>query len=118
MSTNDTKESISPTFYARLFRTKVLHKTFLNLDLRFVLFWRKNIGAKAARMMLVKLTQEGGRGLKIGQQNCQVLFEWLLNTPACLITSMLKNISFSFNVPVDFRPSPANLLQKNKIFET
>jgi hypothetical protein len=41
---------ISPAFYARLFR-----KAFLNLDLRFVLFWRKNIGAKAARNILVKL---------------------------------------------------------------
>ncbi len=35
---------------------KVSRKTFLYLDLRFVLFWRKNIGAKAVRIMLVKLT--------------------------------------------------------------
>ncbi len=34
--------SISPTFYARLFCTKVLHETFLYLDLRFVLFWPKS----------------------------------------------------------------------------
>jgi hypothetical protein len=47
--------SISPTLYARLFRTKVLRKAFLYLDLSFVLFWRKNIGAKAACNMLVKL---------------------------------------------------------------
>jgi hypothetical protein len=51
-------ESISPTFYARLFSTKVSRKTFLYLDFRFVLFWRKNIGAKAARILLVKLTPE------------------------------------------------------------
>jgi hypothetical protein len=50
--------SISPTFYARLFRAKVSRKAFLHLDLSFVLFWRKNIGAKAARNMLVKLTTE------------------------------------------------------------
>jgi hypothetical protein len=30
--------SISPTLYARLFRTKVSRETFLYLDLRFVLF--------------------------------------------------------------------------------
>jgi hypothetical protein len=52
--------SISPTFYARLFRTKVSREAFLYLDLRFVLFWRKNIGAKAARNMLVKLTRYVG----------------------------------------------------------
>ncbi len=48
--------SISPTLYARLFRTKVSCEAFLYLNLRFVLFRRKNIGAKAARNMLVKLT--------------------------------------------------------------
>ncbi len=49
-------ESISSTFYARLFRANVSRETFLYLDLRFKLFWRKNIGAKAARRTLVKLT--------------------------------------------------------------
>jgi hypothetical protein len=34
----------------------VWHQTFLNLDLRFKLSWRKNIGAKAMPIMLVKLT--------------------------------------------------------------
>ncbi len=48
--------SISPTFYARLFRTKVLREAFLYWNWRFLLFWRKNIGAKAARNILVKLT--------------------------------------------------------------
>jgi hypothetical protein len=52
------KESISSTFYARLFHTNVSRETFLYLDLRFKLFWRKNIGAKTALIMLVKLTQE------------------------------------------------------------
>ncbi len=36
----------------RKFRAKL----FLYLDLRFILFWLKYIGAKAARNMLVKLT--------------------------------------------------------------
>jgi hypothetical protein len=57
-STTESKKqklSISLTFYARLFRAKVSFKAFLYLDLRFVLFWRKNIGAKAARNLLVKL---------------------------------------------------------------
>ncbi len=31
-------------------------RSFLDLDLRFFLFWRKNMDAKAARNMLVKLT--------------------------------------------------------------
>jgi hypothetical protein len=52
------QESISPTFYARLLRTNVSRETFLYLDLRFVLLWRKNIGAKAAHIMLMKLTPE------------------------------------------------------------
>ncbi len=54
---NNDEVSISPTFYARLFCTKVLHETFLYLDLRFVLFWRKSIGAKATSILLVKLTR-------------------------------------------------------------
>ncbi len=52
------QELISPTFYVQLFRTKVLNETLLFLDFRFVLFWRKNIGAKAARIILVKLTPD------------------------------------------------------------
>ncbi len=39
------------------FCTKVLRAVYL--DLRFVLFWPKNIGSKAARKMLVKLTPGG-----------------------------------------------------------
>jgi hypothetical protein len=41
--------SISPTFYARLFCTKVLRKAFLSLHFRFELFWCKNIGANALK---------------------------------------------------------------------
>ena len=47
--------SISPTFYEHLFRTQVFCAAFLCLQLRFVFFRRKEIGAKAARKMLVKL---------------------------------------------------------------
>jgi hypothetical protein len=36
--------------------TNIICAAFSYLDLRFVLFWRKNIGAKAACIMLVKLT--------------------------------------------------------------
>jgi hypothetical protein len=50
--------SISPKSYARLFRTKALREAFLYLDSRFVLFWRKNIGVKAVRKILVKLTPD------------------------------------------------------------
>jgi hypothetical protein len=52
------QESISPTFYVQICHTKVLNETLLYLDFRFVLFWRKSIGAKAARIMLVKLTPD------------------------------------------------------------
>jgi len=49
--------SISPKFYALLFLKNVLREALLYLDVRFVLFWRKNIGAKAVRKMLVTLSQ-------------------------------------------------------------
>jgi hypothetical protein len=39
-----------------LFGTKVLPAAFLYLHFRFVLFWCKNIGAKAVRKFEVKLT--------------------------------------------------------------
>jgi len=48
--------SISSTFYMWLFHTKVFCAAFLYLQFGFVIFWHKNIGAKAARKMLVKLT--------------------------------------------------------------
>ncbi len=38
-------ESISPTFYARLFHTKVLWEAFLYLHFRLLHFWRKNISS-------------------------------------------------------------------------
>ena len=51
------KVSISPTFYEQLFRMKVFWAAFLYLHCRFKLFWRLEIGAKAACKMLAKLTQ-------------------------------------------------------------
>ena len=48
--------SISPTFYEQLFRTQDFRAAFLYLHCTFKLFRRKEIGAKAARKMLVKLT--------------------------------------------------------------
>ena len=49
------KVSISSTFYAQLFCTKVLCAAFLHLRFGFVIFCQKNISAKAARKMLMKL---------------------------------------------------------------
>ena len=43
-------------FMSSFFCTKVFWAAFLYLRLRFVFFWRKDIGAKAACKMLVKLT--------------------------------------------------------------
>jgi len=48
--------SISPTFYEQLLHTKVICKAFMYLQFGFVICWQKEIGAKAARKMLVKLT--------------------------------------------------------------
>ena len=45
--------SISPTFYEQLFHTKVFLGASLYLHLMFVLFWRKEIGAKFAQKMMV-----------------------------------------------------------------
>jgi hypothetical protein len=51
------KVSISPTFYARLFRAKVSHKAFLHLHFRFELFLAQEYWRKCAQKMLVKLTK-------------------------------------------------------------
>jgi len=48
--------SISWTFYAQLFRMKVFCTAFFQLQFGFVIFGRKNIGAKAACKRLMKLT--------------------------------------------------------------
>jgi hypothetical protein len=48
--------SISPTFYKQLFCTKVFCAAFMCLQFEFVIFWRKDLGTKAAHKMLVKLT--------------------------------------------------------------
>ena len=48
--------TISPTFYKQLFYTKVLRAAFCTDGLGLYFFWQKEIGAKAARKMLVKLT--------------------------------------------------------------
>ncbi len=50
------KVSISPTFYARIFCTKVLHN-FLYLHSRFKLFLMQEYWLKYAHKMLVKLTK-------------------------------------------------------------
>jgi hypothetical protein len=47
---------ISPIFYEQLFHTKVFGASFICLQFGFVIFWRKDFGAKAAHKMLVKLT--------------------------------------------------------------
>jgi len=47
---------ISPIFYEQIFCTKVFCTAFMFLQFGFVIFWRKDLGAKAAYKMLVKLT--------------------------------------------------------------
>ncbi len=48
--------SILSTFYQKNFCTKVFRAAFLQLQFCFVIFWCKNICAKAALKMLLKLT--------------------------------------------------------------
>jgi len=48
--------SISPTFYEELLPTNVICAAFMCLQNGFVTFWQKEISAKAAYKMLVKLT--------------------------------------------------------------
>ncbi len=48
--------SISPSFYARVFSTKVFHKAFLYLYLRFEHFLAQEYRSKCAHNMLGKLT--------------------------------------------------------------
>jgi hypothetical protein len=50
--------SISPIFYEQLFLTKVFLLTFYCLQFGFVIFWRKDLGTKAAHKKLVKLTPD------------------------------------------------------------
>jgi len=48
--------SISSTFYEQLLHQKSCAEIFLCWQFGFLSFWRKIIGAKAARKMLIKLT--------------------------------------------------------------
>jgi len=50
------KVSILSTFYLQLFHIKVYFEAFLWLQFGFVIFCCKNIGKKAARKLLMKLT--------------------------------------------------------------
>jgi hypothetical protein len=45
--------SISPTFYKLHFSTKVFYEALLSLQFGFVIFWRKNIGIKAAHKIYI-----------------------------------------------------------------
>jgi len=53
--------SISSAFSACIFGVKTFCAAFLYLQFGFVIFRQKNIGAKAARKMLMILTTDGPR---------------------------------------------------------
>ncbi len=55
--------------YEQLFCSKVFCTAFMYLQFRFVIFWQKNFGAKAAHKLLVKLTP--GR-----LQTCRLFCKW------------------------------------------
>jgi len=44
-------------FTGSFFHTKDFCAAFMSLQLGFVIFWRKNIGTKAAHKMLAKMTE-------------------------------------------------------------
>jgi hypothetical protein len=48
--------SISLIFYEQFFHSKVLYTAFMCSQFGFLIFWRKDFGAKAAHTMLVKWT--------------------------------------------------------------
>jgi hypothetical protein len=48
--------SISPIFYEQLFCMKVFCAALMCLQFWFVIFWQKDLGAKAAHKLLVILT--------------------------------------------------------------
>jgi len=50
------KVLISPTFGEQFFAQNYITVAFLYLQFGFVIFWQKNIGAKASRKMFMKLT--------------------------------------------------------------
>jgi len=52
----------------QFFNTKVLHTAFLYLCFGFVIFWRKNIGAKVASKMLMKL-----KPARFSRANCDAI---------------------------------------------
>jgi len=56
--------STSPIFYEQLFHKKVFCAAFMCLQFGFVIFWRKDFGAKAGHKMLVKLIP-GARNLQL-----------------------------------------------------
>ncbi len=49
---------------------------FLRLQLGFVIFWQKSIGAKVARKMLMKLTQDANDALNIALMAKRKLQHW------------------------------------------
>ncbi len=80
-------------FFVQKFRTKL----FLYLDLRFVLFWRKNTGAKATHNMLVKLTQ-GRMGKNVGKLTSSIFFR----------NHMARDGSLSRNCPTQIKQRSHN----------
>jgi len=48
--------SISQTFFEQFFQTKVFSTSFSLLTIWLYILWQKNIGAKATRKMIMKLT--------------------------------------------------------------
>jgi len=65
---------MSPIFYEQLFHTKVFCTAFMCLQFGFVIFWQKDLGAKAAHKILVKSTpgQTAQTDAKMHFQNVRV----------------------------------------------
>jgi hypothetical protein len=66
-----------------LFSNQILCTPFMCLQLGFVIFWRKDFGAKAAHKMLVKLTP-GGRIWQVNAPHCATLSKFKYRTKKLL----------------------------------
>jgi len=68
-----------------------IQKEFVYSQIGFVIFWQENIGAKAPRTMLVKLTIDIAKSL----QGCQLL---CLSDPTCVAFFHNKNNMYCYRM--------------------
>ncbi len=88
--------SISPICYEQLFCAKVFCTAFMCLQFGFVMFLRKDFGAKAAHKMLVKLTPRS-----TNFKNCNAFFCNCLQYH--LLQVYISNFNFAINACIGMK---------------